>query len=118
MKAHQIENQKSFNAMYDYSGTALETQSKEMEEVHNSKFQPVILDEPTHFANENHEEQIQESQEQNGSSDLFWGAFWCLGGIAVTVLTYSAAENGGTFIIAYGAIITGAIQFLKGLFNG
>ncbi len=48
---------------------------------------------------------------------MFYGAFWCIGGIAVTVLTYqTAADMGGSrFIIAWGAILFGAIQFLRGV---
>jgi hypothetical protein len=43
------------------------------------------------------------------------GALWCGGGILVTGLTYSMASSGGTYIIAWGAIVIGAIQFLRGL---
>jgi hypothetical protein len=49
--------------------------------------------------------------------NMFYGAFWCIGGIAVTVTTFqfAAGMGGGTFIIAWGAILFGAIQFLRGL---
>jgi hypothetical protein len=40
------------------------------------------------------------------------GALWCGGGILVTFVTYSM---GGPYIIAWGAIIVGAIQFFRGL---
>ena len=50
-----------------------------------------------------------------GKKDMLHGALWCIGGTAVTVVTYSAASNGGPFIIAFGAIIFGAIQFCHGL---
>jgi len=43
------------------------------------------------------------------------GGLWCFGGTAVTVYTYSAASGGGTYVVAWGAIIFGGIQFLKGL---
>ncbi len=43
------------------------------------------------------------------------GAFWCLGGCLVTAVTYKAAGNGGTYIIAWGAMLYGAAQFLEGL---
>jgi hypothetical protein len=48
---------------------------------------------------------------------MFYGAFWCVGGIAVTVLSYqfAAGMGGGTFVIAWGAVLFGAIQFLRGL---
>jgi hypothetical protein len=48
------------------------------------------------------------------------GALVCIVGILVTVFTYSAAVNsssGGIWVIAYGAIIGGALRFLRGLFK-
>ena len=46
------------------------------------------------------------------------GALWLVGGIAVTAVTYSIASSspsGGHYLIAWGAIIFGGFQFLKGL---
>ncbi len=48
---------------------------------------------------------------------MFWGAIWCSGGILVTGTSYLAAWTspfGGTYIIAYGAIIFGAIRCYQG----
>jgi hypothetical protein len=48
--------------------------------------------------------------------DMAVGALWCIGGIVVTAVTYSsAAAGGGRYIVAWGAIVFGGIQFLKGL---
>lgn len=50
--------------------------------------------------------------------DMLVGALWCIGGILVTACTYSAAaEKGGSYTIAWGAILFGGIQFFKGLIN-
>ena len=45
------------------------------------------------------------------------GAVICFIGIAVTTLTYQAAASsgGGRFMIAWGAILFGGAQFLRGL---
>ena len=44
------------------------------------------------------------------------GGLWCVGGILVTALTYNAVKDtGGTYIIAWGAILFGGIQFLRGI---
>lgn len=53
----------------------------------------------------------------NGARDMLAGALWCIGGIVVTMATYEAAGPGDTFIIAWGAILFGALQFFKGLVN-
>jgi hypothetical protein len=52
---------------------------------------------------------------QAGRKDMLHGALWCIGGSAVTLVTYMAASGGGTYFIAWGAIILGAIQFFRGL---
>lgn len=56
--------------------------------------------------------------ERQGGKVMLFGALWCIGGIVVTAVTYQAASSsgGGTYFVAYGAIIFGAIQFFKGLF--
>lgn len=45
------------------------------------------------------------------------GALWCIGGIIVTAVTYSNASSsptGGHYVIAWGAIIFGFIDFIRG----
>lgn len=45
------------------------------------------------------------------------GAAWCVVGIAVTALTYhgAATAGGGKFVVAWGAIVFGGLQFIRGL---
>ena len=43
----------------------------------------------------------------DGTSDMLWGAVWCIGGIIATF-----ADIGYIF---YGAIIFGGIQFVQGV---
>lgn len=48
--------------------------------------------------------------------DLVVGGLWLFGGLIVTGVTYSSASNGGgSYVVAWGAILFGGIQFLKGL---
>ncbi len=49
--------------------------------------------------------------------NMLYGALWCIGGILVTAVTFSAAGKGGTYVVAWGAIIFGGIQFFRGLFQ-
>lgn len=51
---------------------------------------------------------------KKANKDMLFGALWCVGGTAVTVFTYAAASGGGRYVVTYGAIIWGAIQFFKG----
>lgn len=51
-----------------------------------------------------------------GRRHMIMGAFISAIGIALTVYTYSSvAEKGGTYIVWWGAIVFGAIQFFRGL---
>jgi hypothetical protein len=53
-----------------------------------------------------------------GPKNMFYGALWCIGGCAVTFFSYqqaAAGGGGGRYVIAYGAIIAGALQFLQGI---
>ena len=55
-------------------------------------------------------------QADAAAQNMVVGGLWCVGGIAVTALTYQAASaQGGHYIIAWGAILFGGLQFLKGL---
>lgn len=56
----------------------------------------------------------------SGKTDMIIGAVICLIGIAVTFFTYTSAANnpgGGTYVVAWGAIIFGAIRFFRGLMS-
>jgi hypothetical protein len=50
-----------------------------------------------------------------GKRNMLSGALWCIGGIVVTAITMSMASSGGTYIVAWGAILFGGIQFIQGL---
>jgi len=50
-----------------------------------------------------------------GRKNMLHGALWCIGGLVVTGASYGAAAPGGTYIVASGAIVFGAIQFFRGV---
>jgi hypothetical protein len=52
-----------------------------------------------------------------GQQNMIYGALWCVGGLIVTAVTYNAAAatGGGKYVVAWGAIVFGAIQFFRGL---
>lgn len=58
-----------------------------------------------------------EQKHEQGKKNMIFGILWFIGGLVVTAATYSAASNGGHYIVAWGAVIFGAIQFLQGLFQ-
>jgi len=54
-----------------------------------------------------------------GRKNMWVGGLWCVGGAVVTVGTYSfaASGGGGTYFVAWGAVLFGGYQFLKGLYQ-
>lgn len=55
-------------------------------------------------------------QRASGSGDIAFGAILLIVGIAITGITHNAASrDGGTYVIAYGPMIVGAIKILRGL---
>ncbi len=46
-----------------------------------------------------------------GQSNMTKGALWFIGGSVITLITMA---DGGGYVLAYGAIIGGAVQFLAG----
>lgn len=53
-----------------------------------------------------------------GKKNMAFGALWFIGGSVVTAATYGAASsnpNGGSYVVAWGAIVFGTLQFLRGL---
>lgn len=53
-----------------------------------------------------------------GARNMGVGALFCVGGIVVTIVSYEAASSGtggGTYLVTWGAIIFGGIQFIKGV---
>jgi hypothetical protein len=58
----------------------------------------------------------QSSRNESGSGDMLVGGLICAVGILITAASYgSAAGGGGTYVVAWGAILFGAIKFLKGV---
>ena len=73
--------------------------------------QPVVSDEQTASVET-------ETADKYGIAfrNIVVGACWCIGGLVVTAVSYNAGKNtGGTYIVAWGAVVFGGYQFLKGL---
>ena len=44
---------------------------------------------------------------------LFFSLLWLIGGIAVTAATYQMAEGGGSYVVAWGAILYGFVASIS-----
>jgi hypothetical protein len=54
---------------------------------------------------------------ETAKKNMLYGALWFIGGTVVTVGTLMAASGGGSYVVAWGAIIFGGIQFVQGLYQ-
>ena len=65
--------------------------------------------------------QRSEALRQAGRKNMTYGALWCAGGVIVTIGGYAAASGGGgggggaMYVVTWGAIVFGAVQFFRGL---
>jgi hypothetical protein len=51
-----------------------------------------------------------------GYRNMLLGAVWAVGGLGLTLVTYQNAHQlGGRYVVAYGAIFAGVVQFIRGL---
>lgn len=57
------------------------------------------------------------ARKEASERDMLFGFLWCMGGLIVTVVTHqnAVAQGGGLYYVAWGAMIYGGLQFLKGL---
>jgi hypothetical protein len=51
---------------------------------------------------------------EDGWRTVRYGALWIAGGLIVTMFTFAVAAGGGSYVIAWGAMLYGAIQFVRG----
>jgi len=58
-----------------------------------------------------------DSDAQSGQRMMISGAIWLVGGLVVTVASYTLASSagGGRFVLAYGSVIYGIAQIFRGM---
>ena len=49
--------------------------------------------------------------------NMLIGGLVCIIGTVITVVTFANAEDGSSYVVAWGAIVFGGLQFLFGLFS-
>lgn len=57
------------------------------------------------------------ARKRRAKKDIIYGFLWFAGGSIVTAVTFAGASAGGSYFVAYGAIIFGGFQCIKGLIN-
>lgn len=117
MQNEELKEQEAVNQIYDYAANLMVNEKKSNSETKQALIEEGIDEESAAVIVDNLITEIGEAKKEAANKDMLWGAVWCIGGIIVTAVTYSNASGGGTYVVAWGAILFGAIQFLKGLVN-
>lgn len=101
--------------LYEYAAQLMVKEKKSPEEVKANLIEIGVDSESADTIISNLQAQISAVKKERANKDMIFGALWCIGGIIVTAVTYQAASGGGTYVVAWGAIIFGAVQFIKGV---
>ena len=101
--------QHAASEIYNYAANQMVNGNKNSKEVTDSLIQYGLDKESASTVVNNLERQISEAKKERAQKDMIYGALWCIGG---TVLTL--AHIGFIF---WGAIVFGAVQFIKGAIN-
>lgn len=111
----RIDQQEIVNQIYGFTADMLYNQKKSIEETKAALIENGLRAEDADVVIANLQNQYKQEKREAGNKNMLYGALWCVGGLLVTILTYSAASDGGTYVVAWGAVIFGAIQFVQGL---
>ena len=113
----KMDQQEIVNQIYGFTADMLYNQKKSVEETKAALIENGLRAEDADVVIANLQNQYKQEKREAGNKNMLYGALWSVGGLLVTILTYSAASDGGTYVVAWGAVIFGAIQFFKGLFQ-
>ena len=113
----EIEQQELINRIYAFTADMLFNQKKSPQESKTVLIEKGLRPEDADVVITNLQNQYRQEKQEAGNKNMLYGALWCIGGLLVTFLTYCAASSGGTYVVAWGAVIFGAIQFVKGVFQ-
>ena len=117
MENTTIDQQNTGNQIYSFAADMMLRQDKNSYEVKSALLEKGLDEQSAAAVIDNLEREIEVARKNKASKDMLYGAIWCVGGIVVTVVTMSAASGGGRYVVAWGAILFGGIQFVKGLIN-
>ncbi len=113
----QDERQEYVNSIYDYAANLFINEKMSEKKVKKNLVEQGLDEESALIVIENLKKQIIDAQKEKSKKNMQYGALWCIGGLLVTAISYFEAGSGGSYMFAWGAIIFGAIQFLRGLTN-
>lgn len=101
--------------VYDYTAKRLVQDKASTETVKDELIEQGVNEENAQAIIDYVKEQIKDARLKHAKDDMKYGALWCIGGLIVTGATYLLAENGGSYIVTWGAILWGGWQYFRGV---
>ncbi len=101
--------QAAVNQVYDYAAKLMVKDKKSAAETKKDLVAQGLSEESASIIVENLEKQIKEAKKARAKKDMLYGALWCVGGTVATLANIG--------FIFWGAIVFGAIQFIRGVAN-
>lgn len=115
MENQEKEAQEYADKVYDFAANLMFEQKKDNDETKRLLIEQGLAAEDADRVIAELRAQWRQTEIEAGNKNMLYGALWCVGGLAVTIWSYMAAEEGGRYVLAWGAVIFGAIQFFRGL---
>jgi hypothetical protein len=109
MENQNDNQQETVNQIYDYAANLLVNEKRSAIETKIALIEQGLDEESAAIVVSNLEKQIKDAKKEGANKDMLYGALWCFGGIIATVADFG--------FIFWGAIVFGAIQFIKGATN-
>jgi hypothetical protein len=109
MENQNDNQQETINQIYDFAANLLVNEGRSAIETKNALIDQGLDEESADIVVSNLEKQIKDAKKEGAKKDMLFGALWCIGGTFATVADFG--------FIFWGAIVFGAIQFIKGAAN-
>ncbi len=102
---------------YNFAADQIINQRRPSEEVADMLVQKGLDRTTAYSIEQSMNTQNDDGKKERARKDMIYGGLWFFGGIIVTLVTYSSASGGGSYVVAWGAILFGGIQFFRGVAN-
>lgn len=113
----QSDDEKAVEAVYEHAAELMRN-GHSNSEIHENLLSHGLDQSAASLVVDNLSKVRAEQYRETGLNNMKVGAMWAVGGLVITGVTYSmASEQGGTYVVTWGAIVFGAIQFFKGLYQ-
>ncbi|MFI5172289.1 MAG: hypothetical protein ACHQFW_07850 [Chitinophagales bacterium] len=109
MEDNTPNHEEEVTQVYNFAANMLIHEKKDPHEVRSSLVEKGLDEKSAAIVVEQLEKQIKDARFDRAKKDMLYGALWCVGGIIATVANIG--------FIFWGAIVFGAVQFIKGVAN-